>query len=415
MAPVLTRVPKEESYSHSIFTFTQEFFALEQVWGCRLCTPFLRLMSALLRQIMALLEERYPRAWAATEDRVGLQVGDPEARVAGVLVALEASLEVVAEARELKAGLLLTHHPLLYRPVSAIREDEPLGRICAAALRANLAVAACHTNLDVAPGGLNDFLAERLGLEDVAVFAENRREPAYKITVFVPVGYEDRVGAALADAGAGVIGRYAHCTFAARGQGTYRPLPGASPFRGEVGELFRAEESRLEALVPENCLDTALMRLKAAHPYEEVALDIYPLARAGRVLGYGRVGRWAEELTFESALARIKEAFGVPWVRLWGQPPAAVDRVAVLGGSGGEFIDAARREKAQLFVTGEVRHHQVSPGDLANFAVMEVGHFASEAVFMPAWAQQLQQIFTSRGLNLAVAASQREKPPFVFG
>jgi dinuclear metal center YbgI/SA1388 family protein len=335
--------------------------------------------------------------------------------VTGVLVALEASLEVVAEARELQAGLLLTHHPLLYRPVSAIREDEPVGRVCAAAIRAKVAVAACHTNLDVAPGGLNDFLAGRLGLEDVAVFAENRREPAYKLTVFVPVGYEDRVRNALADAGAGVIGRYSHCTFASRGQGTYRPLPGAQPFRGEVGELFRAEESRLEAVVPENCLDRALTHLQAAHPYEEVAWDIYPLARAGRVLGYGRVGRWAEDLTFASALTRIKEAFGVPGVRLWGQPPAAVKRVAVLGGSGGDFIDAARRAKAQLFVTGEVRHHQVNPGDLTGFAVLEVGHFASEAVFMPAWARQLQQIFTSRGLTLAVAASQREKPPFIFG
>jgi dinuclear metal center YbgI/SA1388 family protein len=371
-------------------------------------------MATILKHILALLEERYPAAWAAPDDRVGLMVGDPEAQVSSILVALEASPAVLDEAREQGAGLLLTHHPLLYRPLAAVRQDEPLGRLIAAALRAGVAVAACHTNLDVAPGGLNDFLATRLGLEHVEVFAESRREPAYKLTVFVPVGYEDQVRAALMDHRVGVIGRYSHCSFAARGQGAYRPLAGAAPFQGQVGSLSRAEESRLEVLVPERALDGAIKRLRTAHPYEEAALDVYPLARGGTVLGYGRVGDLPREESCSIVLERLKEVFGVSHLRMWGRPPAHVRRLAVLGGSGGDFINAARRRGAQLFVTGEVRHHQVSPGDLHDFAVVEVGHFASEALFMPAWAQQLEHLFSHHGFPLAVSSAAREAPPLFF-
>ncbi|MBW1990864.1 MAG: Nif3-like dinuclear metal center hexameric protein, partial [Deltaproteobacteria bacterium] len=205
-----------------------------------------------MKDIVACLDEAYPFSWAAPGDRVGLQVGDPEAPVQRVLVALEADFAVVAEAREAEAQMLITHHPLLYHPVHEIREDRPGGRLLAAVLRAELAVVACHTNLDVAPQGLNDHLASLLNLEEVRVFAEISREAFYKLAVFVPVGYEDRVRRALFDDRVGVIGNYAHCSFAARGQGTYTPQEGARPFQGKVASLSRVAESRLEVIVPES-------------------------------------------------------------------------------------------------------------------------------------------------------------------
>ncbi len=155
-----------------------------------------------------------------------------------------------------------------------------------ALIRAGLASVSCHTNLDVAPGGLNDYLAQSLALADVEVLAATGRDSLYKLTVFVPLDYEDRVRRALADAGLGVIGRYSHCAFAARGQGTYQPLEGARPFRGEAAQLNRVEECRLEVLAPESLLPTALARLQEAHPYEEVAYDLYPLKNPGAALGF---------------------------------------------------------------------------------------------------------------------------------
>jgi len=371
-------------------------------------------MVTTVRDILALLDAAHPFAWALPEDRVGRQVGNPETPVSTVLVALEASLEVAAEAQALEAQLLLTHHPLMYQPASDIREDRAQGQLLAAVVRAGLAVAACHTNLDLAPEGLNEHLAQKLGLEEAEVLSPVNRDPWLKLAVFVPVGYEDPVRTALCEDGVGIIGRYSHCSFAGRGQGTYRPLEGAQPFRGEVAALSRAEESRLEVLVPESCVTGALARLKAAHPYEEVAYDLYPLANPGPARGFGRVGRWPQALSWEEAVARVKETFAVPRVRVWGRAPASVSRVAVCGGSGGDLIQAARKAGAGLYVTGEVRHHQAVPTLKEDVTILEVGHFASEVVFMPAWAAQLGRLFQEHGLAVQVRTATAEKAPCQF-
>jgi len=376
------------------------------------CTPVLRPMAAIITDILACLDAAYPFSWALSGDRVGLQAGDPQASVTNVLVALEASPAVVAEARTLNAQLLLTHHPLIYQAAADLREDRPQGRLLAAVVRAGLAAVACHTNLDLAPQGLNDHLAHRLGLEEPVVLDPVRQEAWLKLAVFVPVGYEDQVRTALMDDRVGVIGHYSHCSFAARGQGTYLPLSGARPFRGEVARLSRADESRLEVLVPESAVPATLARLKKAHPYEEVAYDLYPLANPGLALGFGRVGHWPGGLSWKETVNRVKEVFAVSGVRVWGQPPEVVSRVAVCGGSGGDLIGQARVQGAQVYVTGEVRHHQAVPGPEEDFAVIEVGHFASEVVFMPAWAEQVDHFLRQRELAVQVIVSAAQTMPF---
>jgi len=344
------------------------------------------------------------------DDRVGLLVGDPESRVEAVLVALEASVPMVATAGARGAQLLLTHHPLLYQPLTAVREDRPLGELVTALIRGGIAHVACHTNLDVAPEGVNDYLARLLELEEAEVLQETSREEWYKLTVFVPVGYEDRVRRALADDRVGVIGRYSHCTFTSRGQGTYVPLEGAQPFRGQVAALSRAAESRLEVLVPESSLNKAVPSLRAVHPYEEPAYDIYPLANSGEPLGFGRIGNWSMGRPFAQVVNRVKEIFGVERVKIWGRPPETVSRLALCSGSGGDLIAAAWQRGAQVYVTGEVRHHQATPGYAEGFAVLEVGHFASEVVLIPEWARQLQHHFQEAGLQVKVEVAPEEAP-----
>ena len=369
--------------------------------------------SATLQEIVKVLARQYPAAWAAPGDRTGFQVGRPDSPVAAVLVALEVTPAVIREAQSRGAQLLLTHHPLLYQPLTEVREDTPGGQLLSALIRAGLASVSCHTNLDVAPGGLNDYLAQSLALADVEILAETGRDTLYKLTVFVPLDYEDRVRRALTDAGLGVIGRYSHCAFAARGQGSYQPLEGARPFRGEVAQLSRVEEFRLEILTPESLLPTALARLQEAHPYEEVAYDLYPLQNPGVSLGFGRLGNWPAPLPFPEVISRVKALFQVSAVKVWGRPPREVQRLAVLGGSGGEFIQAARDQGAQVYLTGEVRHHQVPPS-LTEFAVLEVGHYASEAVFMGPWAEQLRGLFQAAGLSIRVEVAQSFPAPFAY-
>jgi len=371
-------------------------------------------MGAVLKEIVKLLEGAYPQAWAVPGDHSGFEVGDPETQVHLILVALEATPAVVREAERRQAQLLLTHHPLLYRPLAAVRQDEPGGRLLGQIIRAGLALISCHTNLDVAPGGLNDYLADSLGLTGVQVLSPTARNLLYKLTVFVPSGYEDRVRQALGDLGLGVIGLYSHCSFAARGQGTYRPLPGAQPFRGEVAKLSRAEEVRLEILAPESLLPAALTLLKEVHPYEEVAYDLYPLKNPGPPLGLGRIGSFSQPRPFDEVLARVKELFGVAQVAVWGRPPGVLERLAVCGGSGGDLLNAAQEKGAQLFITGEVRHHQIPAGGPDGCAVLAVGHFASEAVYMDPWATRLRGLFMDAGLQVRVEAAPTQEPPCRF-
>jgi dinuclear metal center YbgI/SA1388 family protein len=371
-------------------------------------------MSATLQDIVNLLESRYPSAWAVAGDRVGLEVGHPAQPVEAILVALEATPAVVAEAGHRGAQLLLTHHPLLYQPLTEVREDRPGGQLLAALLRARLALVSCHTNLDIAPGGINDYLAERLELTGVEVLTPTTRDPWYKLAVFVPAGYEDRVRQTLGDAGLGVIGRYSHCSFASPGQGAYRPLPGAQPFSGETGQLSRAEEFRLEILAPESLLPAALTRLKMIHPYEEVAYDLYPVRHPGTPLGLGRIGGWPEPRPFSQVIVTLKEIFGVDTVQLWGGPPRQVQRLALCSGSGGDLLADALSRGAHLYLTGEVRHHQVPAGPPEGFAVAAVGHFASEVVFMEPWARQLRELFQGAGLGLDVMVAAAQTSPCCY-
>jgi dinuclear metal center YbgI/SA1388 family protein len=334
--------------------------------------------------------------------------------VEAILVALEVTPAIIAEAAHRGAQLLLTHHPLLYQPLKDLREDRPGGKLLTDLLRSGLAMVSCHTNLDIAPGGINDYLAQELDLTGAEVLSPTTRDPWYKLVVFVPAGSEDPVGQALGDAGLGVIGRYSHCSFTSPGQGAYRPLPGAQPFQGEVGELVRAQETRLEILAPESLLPQALTRLKATHPYEEVAYDLYPVHHPGTILGLGRIGSWPAPRPFSQVMSTVKQSFGVETVQIWGQPPALVQRLALCSGSGGDLVPDALSRGAQIYVTGEVRHHQVPPGLPEGFAIVAVGHFASEVVFMEPWARQLLDIFQEAGLGLTVMVAANQPPPSYY-
>jgi dinuclear metal center YbgI/SA1388 family protein len=367
-------------------------------------------MSAILGDIIKLLEARYPSAWAMSGDKIGLEVGHPEKPVKALLVALEVSPALITEAASRGAQLLLTHHPLLYQPVTDVREDHPAGKLLADLLRSGLAMLSCHTNLDIAPGGLNDYLAEKLELQDLDVLTPTTRDPWYKLVVFVPAGYEDPVRQALGDAGLGVIGPYSHCAFASKGQGAYRPLAGAQPFQGKIGEFSRVEETRLEMLAPESLLPQALSSLKAVHPYETVAYDLYPVQHHGTPLGLGRIGSWLKPRPFTQVLEALKTIFAVATVQVWGEPPAKVQRLALCSGSGGELLADAMHRGAEVYLTGEIRHHQVPPGLAEDFAVLAVGHFASEVVFMEPWAGQLRQLFSEAGLGVEVMVAASQSP-----
>ncbi len=382
--------------------------------GCRESTPFLLVMGANVGQILNLVEKQAPASLAYSWDRVGLLIGSPYQEVTRLVVALEASEEVLQGAIAVGAQMVLSHHPILFQPVERFCPDKPLERAICFAIKHDLAVAAAHTNLDTAADGLNAYLAQVLGLTQVEPLEVTRTEALLKLSVFVPVGYEDQVREAICGVGGGIIGQYSHCSFLARGQGTYKPLEGTQPWRGHASGLNRAAESRLEMVLPEGLAASALEQLKAVHPYEEVAYDLYSLKNPGIKLGIGRVGEWPQSRSFAQVTTELKRLFQTSLMKVTGQPPAMVKRVAVCGGSGGELIAQAWEKGAEIFITGDIRYHQAVPWAQGNMAILDLGHFATEVIFIPEWGRRLEASLQAASLPVEVVVDNFGKDPFCY-
>src|SRR4051794_11844239 len=223
-----------------------------------------------LADVTALLDGWYDPSWAEPWDRVGLVCGDPAQDVRRVLFAVDPVEAVVDEALEFGADLVVVHHPLLLTPVSSVAATTAKGRVLHRLVREGVALFTVHTNADVPEGGTNDAIARAIGLQDIRVLHATD-DGLEKLVVFVPVGDAARVRDALTTAGAGAIGAYDSCTFTARGEGRFRPLPGADPAAGTVGGLEVVEECRVEAVLPRSLRREVVEAVRAAHPYEEPA------------------------------------------------------------------------------------------------------------------------------------------------
>lgn len=339
------------------------------------------------------LEERFPSAWAEPWDSVGLQAGDRTAEAERCLVALDPTAAVVAEAEGRGCALIVAHHPLVFRPLVRLDLADPVAGTVTVALRAGIAVAAAHTNADVARPGVSDALAEALGLEVTGVLRPTEAGSRVKLVTFVPPEATGKVLDAVVQAGGGVIGEYTHCSFRVRGTGTFLPGAAASPVIGERGALTEAEEDRLEIVVPKERLPEAAQALVDAHPYEEVAHDVIPLG-GGTGLGLGRLARSARAMDAAGLALVCEERLGSA-VRLAGDRGRAAERIALCGGSGSDLIPDALRAGADVLVTGDLKHHQALDAAAAGLTVIDAGHHGTERPFVPVLAAALAEAVPS--------------------
>jgi dinuclear metal center YbgI/SA1388 family protein len=351
------------------------------------------------------LDEMFPPAWAEEWDSVGLQVGDRRWPAERVLVALDPASEVVAEARERRCGLLVTHHPLVLRPLERLDLADHVARVAMEAAGARISVVAVHTNADVARPGVTDALAESVGIEVTGVLRPTTSGAQVKLVTFVPPEATAKVLDSVVSAGGGTIGEYTHCSFRVRGTGTFLPSERANPVVGERGELAEVEEDRLEVVVPRERLDAAVEALVDAHPYEEVAYDAYPLAGGG--LGFGRIGRLPEPATAAGLAHRCRERLGSE-VRTTGDAERPVRTVALCGGAGAFLIPDSIRAGADALVTGDLKHHQALDAAEAGLTVIDAGHHGTERPFVPVLARRL----ADAGPGGEVVVSDRSTDPF---
>lgn len=339
-----------------------------------------------LREVVAVLDSLYDPRWADDWDAVGTVVGDPDANVSKILFAVDPVQAVVDEATAWGADLVVTHHPLYLRGVTSVAATTPKGRVVHDLISNGIALHTCHTNADSPALGVSESMALAFGLANLRPL-EDDGEAADKWIVYVPRAAADVVAAAMHDAGAGAIGDYDRALFASDGIGQFRPLDGADPAIGTVGEVERVEETRLELIAEPRVRERVRAALLDAHPYEEVAYEVIATEPRPSGRGSGRIGTLPEPTTLADFARLVTDRLPghASVARVAGHPDTEVHTVALCGGSGDFLLGAAQSAGADVYVTSDLRHHPVSehaerPGACA---VIDVPHWAAEWTWLP--------------------------------
>ncbi len=362
--------------------------------------------------IIQILLTHAPATLAEAGDPIGLQVGRLNKPVKRVWIALEPSPQVVTEAILHQVDLLITHHAMIYRGTRSIDTATARGRAIGQALAADLTIYTAHTNLDAADGGVNDQLVSLLQLQQAEVLERSRNEKLQKLVVFVPESHHEQVLSAVCEAGAGHIGAYSHCTFNTPGTGTFVPTEGTNPFLGQVGRLERAQEVRLETVVPEQLVEPVVRAMLAAHPYEEVAYDLYNLEIMGKTFGIGRIGNLQEPCSLAKFAVRVRDALGLPHIRYSGDENTMVSRVAVVGGAGHDFIQTAMAKKADVLVTSDVDHHDVAEAWQDGLSIVDATHAALERPVLQQVKQWLNDGLSDTAADIDIEVCDLNEDPF---
>jgi dinuclear metal center YbgI/SA1388 family protein len=368
-----------------------------------------------IADIVAFLERFAPLDLAEEWDNVGLLAGDRGRETQAVLTCLTLTPEVAREAIERRAGLVVTHHPVLFRAVKRLTADDPQGAMLLEMIAAGIAVYSPHTAYDSAAEGINQQLARRLGLTEIEPLRPLPTPGRCKIVCFVPRSHLAPVQEALWSAGAGVIGEYSKCRFVVDGTGTFEGSEVARPAAGQAQQFEEVAEARLEVVCPERLVPEALRRLRAAHPYEEPACDVYPLQADAVRRGSGRTGLLAAtdaagapvRHTLADFVELVKTRLAVAEAPFAGDPHQLIARVAVACGSGGEFLSAAVSRKCDVLLTGEARFHTCLEARASGTGLVLAGHYATERPAM----EHLAAVLTREFPGLIAWASQSERDP----
>ncbi|MEV6362826.1 Nif3-like dinuclear metal center hexameric protein [Nocardia asteroides] len=343
-----------------------------------------------LAELIGVLDAAYPPRLAESWDSVGLVCGDPAQEVAKVMFAVDATAAVVDEAIEWGAQALVVHHPLLLRGVDTVAADTPKGALLHRLIRAGCALFSAHTNADSADPGVSDALAAAVGLTVTGPLDPKPVASVDKWVIQVPQTHTASLMSALFTAGAGAIGDYREAAWYTAGTGQFRPLPGANPAIGTVGAVETVTEDAVEVVAAPTSRLAVLAALRAAHPYEEPAYHVTERAPLPSSLGIGRIGELAEPETLREFTARV--GVGLPrtvWgVRAAGDPDRPIHRVAVCGGAGDSYLNAAIRAGVDAYLTSDLRHHPVDEHlRRGGPALIDAAHWATE---FP-WCGQAEQ------------------------
>lgn len=360
-----------------------------------------------LQDIYQVINQLAPWNLAEGWDHSGLQVGSMDRLVKRILLAVDFNQAIFEEGLSQQVDGFILHHPLLFKPLSQIDLGSPLGKHISHLIKNDLFVLAAHTNADNAADGLNRYMADLLGLEQIRTI-QKKEDQYFKLVVFVPEDHLTSVRNAIAAAGAGEIGDYRYCSFSISGTGSFLPGETTHPFIGTVGKLETLREIRLEMVVAIYRLHAVIDALLKTHPYEEPAYDIYPLINPSEA-GLGRMGTLPEPITLGELGDRIKQKLNCSMLRIGGDLKRTVRRIAVCTGSGKSLIPKIRHQ-VDVYITADLGYHDFCDALEFQLALIDVGHRTSEKCFIDWMADFLNLHYPPDQLTVIKSKTVPEEP-----
>ncbi|MBS3914152.1 MAG: Nif3-like dinuclear metal center hexameric protein [Bacteroidetes bacterium] len=345
-----------------------------------------------IQEIIAELEKIAPSSLQESYDNSGLIVGSPDTEVKSALLCLDSTEAVVEEAIAAGCGLIIAHHPIIFKGIKKLNGKNYVERAVIKAVQHNIAIYACHTNLDnVLHLGVNSKIAGKLGLKDTSVL-KPLQTGLQKLVVFVPHAQAEAVLNALFAAGAGNIGQYSECSFSLEGSGTFKAGLNTNPYVGEKGERHFEKETRLEVILPSHLQHHVVTAMIDVHPYEEVAYDIYKLENSWSNTGSGIIGKLDGKMDSEAFLKHLKSTMGLEFLRYSGKAKNGIETVAICGGAGSFLTSAAIANRADVFITSDIKYHEFFDAE-DRLLLCDIGHFESERFTIDLFAEIISKKF----------------------
>ncbi len=360
--------------------------------------------------VAQIIDEMFPPGLAQDWDNVGLLIGDSQKNVGNILLTIDITHAVLTEAKKLKTDLIVSYHPVIWDALRKITAGGQTG-IVYDLIRSGMAVFSIHTALDAAVDGVNDGLAEIVGIvngEPIGDYVGNPAGDNYKLVVFVPAESLTEVSNAVFAAGAGAIGNYRNCSFGAGGTGTFLPVEGAKPAVGKKGRIEKVAEIRFETIVPARKLEDVVAAMKKAHPYETPAFDVFKIFGTEGKFGLGRIGTLARPMRIRQIIQRIKKTTGAKAIGLVGDGNRTVRKAAVCAGSCGKIINSVIASKVDLYLTGELKHHEALAAQEAGLTCICLSHTVSERFMLKKLAGQMNRQIKGIKINI----SKKDADPF---
>ncbi len=370
-------------------------------------------MFAKGQNIIQIFEQLAPKRLAMTEDKIGLQVGSLDKEVKKVMLTLDVLENVVDEAIEKDVDLIISHHAVIFNPLKNLRTDLARGRIYQKLLKHDIAVYVAHSNLDAADHGVNDALVKVLGFKDSDPLSVVYTQKLKKLVVFVPNSHHQQVLDTLANNGAGWIGNYSHCSFNISGTGTFMPLAGSNPYIGSVDSVERVDEIRIETIVPEDKQKQIIQAMLKAHPYEEVAYDIYPLEIDGKKYGIGKIVTLEQAQALQDFANFVKKTLQLDGLRVVGDFNKKIKKVAIVGGDGNDFVKTAAFKGADVLITGDIYYHVAHEAVEHGIAIIDAGHNIEKYVLNNIKSYFIEK-FNRKKIVTEVIISEVNTNPFQF-